>query len=228
MNLITDFSQTGKYRTQLFPVSYYKCNIRDNSMLKELLVDKIVENAKELKNNIPNGWITNKLMTSFGGEKPGKEIFFGEDRYFQAILEKKYGECLDKFFDDFYEIAVDDIWYNCYTEGEYQEQHDHVGNIFAPSTFSCIHFLSFNKEIHKPVAFYDPIEDLRTGTSLEFGSHKYESVYFADINEGDFIMFPSYLKHSVYPSPHTPDYPRITIALNLQVIKYGNHTLIQY
>lgn len=228
MNDVIDFTQTGKYRTEIFPISYYKCNIPDNQMLKSLLVSKIMKDAEELKHNVPKGWITNKLMTSFGGEKPGKEIFFGKDRFFQSILEKKYAYCLDKFFDDFYEIAIDQIWYNCYVNDEYQEIHDHTGSIFAPCTFSCIHFLSFDKTRHKPVCFYDPLQSIKYATSLEFGSHNYSNNYFPEIEEGDFIMFPSYLMHSVYPSVPTPDYPRITIALNIQVIKYGNWKISQY
>jgi hypothetical protein len=39
--------------------------------------------------------------------------------------------------------------------------------------------------------------------------------------EGDFIMFPSYLRHCVYPSPSTPDYPRITISMNFKVLEYS-------
>jgi len=31
----------------------------------------------------PEGWFTNKLMTSFAGEPRGKEIFFGEDQTYQ-------------------------------------------------------------------------------------------------------------------------------------------------
>ena len=34
-------------------------------------------------------------------------------------------------------------------------------------------------------------------------------------------MFPSFLRHSVYPSPPTPDYPRITISFNVVVSEYG-------
>jgi hypothetical protein len=34
-------------------------------------------------------------------------------------------------------------------------------------------------------------------------------------------MFPSYLIHSVEPSPPTLDYPRITISMNIRVMEYG-------
>lgn len=221
-----DFSQTKKYRNELFPISYYKDVVEDNNQLKDILVPVILENSKKLKDQQPKGWLTNKIMTSFSGEPPGQEIFFGENRYFQSILEKRYSKCLDNFFDDYYEIRVNQLWYNCYLDGEYQEAHEHVGDIFCPTTFACIHFLSFDKTRHKPVCFYDPISDIRCTASLEFGSHEYQDPKFLDINEGDFIMFPSFLRHSVYPSIPTLDYPRITIAFNIFVSKYGGKKVV--
>ena len=74
-----------KTDVKVFPLTYYHLNIGDNERIKNLLLDKIVEDAKSLP--IPKGWFTNKLMTSFDGEPRGKEIFFGEDQTYQNILE---------------------------------------------------------------------------------------------------------------------------------------------
>ena len=143
---------------QIFPITYFKSSIEDNESIKKILVPKIMEDVKDLP--IPERWITNKLMTSFMGEKPGKEIFFGEDRTYQSLLETRYANCLDNFFDNIpYQILIDEIWYNCYTDGEFQEPHDHISaphNGRSPSNFSCIHFLSFDPTRHNPVGFLDP------------------------------------------------------------------------
>jgi len=208
-------------RVQIFPVTYFKSPIKDNEIVKKLLVPKIMRDVKELP--IPKGWFTNKLMTSFAGEKPGKEIFFGADKTYQSLLETRYADCLDSFFENVtYQIAIDEIWYNCYVDGEFQEAHDHLtrqfGN-YSPAHFSCIHFLSFDPKRHKPVRFHDPIEQIRC-TSYELNGNRYEEHHYPDIKEGDFIMFPSYLIHSVEPSPSTPDYPRITIAMNIRILEY--------
>jgi hypothetical protein len=209
-------------RIQIFPVTYFKAPIEDNESVKKILVPKIMEDVAELA--IPEGWFTNKLMTSFMGEKPGKEIFFGEDRTYQSLLETRYANCLDGFFENIpYQIVIDEIWYNCYIDGEFQEAHDHLvrsnGN-YSPAHFSCVHFLSFDSTRHKPVRFHDPIEQIRC-MSYELDGNEYNSILYPDINEGDFIMFPSYLIHSVEPSPPTPDYPRITISMNIRVMEYG-------
>lgn len=210
-------------QVQVFPVTYFKASIEDNETVKNILVPKIMGDARELP--IPEGWFTNKLMTSFMGEKPGREIFFGEDRTYQKLLETRYANCLDSFFDNIpYQIAIDEIWYNCYVDGEFQESHDHlspqIGNNLT-AHFSCVHFLSFDKTRHRPVRFHDPIEQIRC-FSWNLNNIEYEQIHYPDIQEGDFIMFPSYLTHSVEPSPPTPDYPRITIAMNVRVMEYGN------
>jgi hypothetical protein len=220
-----DFSKTINYRKKLFPISYYKDKIENNQKIKDEIVPIILENSKVLKENPPKGWLTNNIMTSFYGEPKDNEIFFGDNSYFQEILENNYSKCFDNFFDDYYEISVDKMWYNCYVNGEYQESHDHLGSFFSPSTFSCVHFLSFDKTRHKPLCFYDPLSQIRGSTTIEFGSHNYKNPVFLDIEEGDLIMFPSFLQHSVYPSPPTPDYPRITIAFNIVVTKYGKNQI---
>ena len=131
-------------KVQIFPVTFFKTSVDDNEAVKKILVPKIMEVTANLP--VPKGWLTNKIMTSFGGEELRKEIFYGED---------------------------------------------------------------------------NPIRQIRC-TSYELNEHEYGESYYPNIEEGDFIMFPSYLIHSVEPSPPTPDYPRITIAMNIRVLEYGH------
>ena len=39
----------------------------------------------------------------------------------------------------------------------------------------------------------------------------------------DFILFPSYLDHCVYPVKHIANCPRITISLNIKLLEYGKN-----
>ena len=208
--------KSGDFVRKVFPITYYHLSMTDNDMLKDLLVDKIVEDAKNLE--IPDGWLTNKLMTSFDGEPRGKEIFFGEDDTYQKILEKRYGACINSVFDAPYKINIDEIWYNVYMNGEWQEDHDHIGGPYG-SHYSCIHFLSFDPEIHEPIQFRDPLMQLRN-LSVELDRNNYSHIWMPNIKEGDFIMFPSYLTHCVQAGKPTPNYPRITIAFNFRVLDY--------
>jgi hypothetical protein len=209
------------HKVQIFPITFFKEPVQDNEIIKKILVPKIMEVAPSLP--IPEGWLTNKVMTSFGEGKLGKEIFFGEDKIYENLLEEGYTNCFNNIFENAkYQISIDEIWCNCYIDGEFQEEHDHLsiinGNKSSPH-FSCIHFLSFDPTRHEPVKLYDPIRQIRC-MSYELDNTQYGEFYYPNIEEGDFIMFPSYLRHSVSPSPKTPDYPRITIALNISILEY--------
>ena len=216
-----NLNQEGKMRpVKIWPITYYQGKVRGNDELKELLVEKIVEDSENLP--IPEGWFTNKLRTSFDGEPRGKEIFFGEDKTFQEVLEQRYGECINDMFDTEYNIMIDEIWYNVYINGEWQEDHDHLGTMNS-THFSCVHFLSFDPSRHNPLQFKDPLVQTR-GLSLELDRNDYSELWRPRISEGDMIIFPSYLSHSVEAGPATPDYPRISIAFNFTVLDYkGAH-----
>jgi len=206
------------YRKALFPIHIYQANIKENPKLKEVFLPKIEKCYKENKLAVPPGWNTDKIYTTFDRDKLNEEVFDKQDK-----INPYYINCIKKFFDEEFEILIHEKWFNYYVDGEYQESHDHLSaNIFAaPSHFSCIHYLSFDKTRHEPVRFTDPIEKIRY-TSLNLRSNNYNSVYTPEVKEGDFLMFPSYLDHYVKPSQPTPDYPRITISLNFAVINYGD------
>ena len=81
-----------------------------------------------------------------------------------------------------------------------------------------------NPEIHPPVVFSDPYEEVRS-LSMEMDSNHYRNRYYPKVTEGSLIMFPCYLEHFVKKGPPIPwNYPRITIAFNLTVTKYGERT----
>lgn len=207
------------YSKALFPIHIYQNRIKENHLIHDEVLTKInkIHTKKELK--APEGWLTDKLYTSFNYKDINLELFSGTKTL------NLYYDYVYKFFDLDAEVIIDEIWFNHYIDGDYQELHTHIGNsVFRPcSNFSCIHFLSFNPDIHSPVIFMDPNVYLRY-SSLEMNSNHYNHQYIPKIEEGTFIMFPSYLQHHVPKSPPTPDYPRISIAMNLQVIKYGNES----
>lgn len=203
---------------ELFPVTVFKSKIVNNDFLKEVLCEPILESSEDLV--IPEDWTTDRIKTSFAGEPSGKEVL----KNYKSLLEEHYIECISEFFDKEFNFIIDKIWYNIYTDGEYQEVHDHLGTSLNPTHFSLIHFLSFNKDEHKPPEFRDPISQLRM-LSLEFDNNKCGEVYVPDVEEGDLLMFPCYLQHCVPPGKRT-NYPRITISFNIRVTQYGGEQTI--
>ena len=193
---------------ELFPVTVFKGQVSNNEILKNLLVSEILNESKDLE--IPEDWTTHKVRTSFSTQSN----ILNQDE-----LTSQYIDCMRDVFDKDFDVSINKIWYNVYTDGEYQEVHDHLGSLFEPSHFSFIHFLCFDNENHNPPEFRDPLSQLRT-TSLELERNNCGEVYVPDVTEGDLIMFPSYLQHCVPPGKKT-EYPRITISFNVKVQHYG-------
>ena len=199
-------------RIDLFPVSYYKGTVENNDRLKELIlpiVEKTIDNLE-----VPEGWLTTNIKTSFDDETISNELARCNE------VKRQYFNVIKEFFDDKFRLEIDDLWYNSYANGEYQEAHNHCGDALQPTHFACVHFLSFNPEIHSKLAFADPIETLRH-LSINMRSEEYDCRHEPIVNEGDLVMFPAYLKHEVKSSPPTPDEPRITISFNITVTEYA-------
>jgi hypothetical protein len=213
-----------QYRNKIFPVTYYKDTIENNDEIKKSLIPILNERYKDLKP--PNNWITNKLHTSFDRINDDcDELFFGGHNFYPTILEKSYKKCFENFFNDEYIISIKNIWYNYYLEDEYQEWHDHLGSTFNPAHFACVHFLSYDDEIHQPTIFKDPLNKLRDHScELEYDFHGQQHI--PNIKEGDFLMFPSYLDHCVYPVKKSQKCPRITISFNVFLLKYGEESFV--
>lgn len=199
----------------LFPVTIYQTEIPNNDYLKDLMLSEIMEASEYL--NPPDTWSTNKLKTSFESEP--EEIKVVEK--YKSILKNEYVKCLDDLFDKEYRVKLvdDNIWYNVYTDGEYQELHDHIGEALNPFHWSCIHFLSYNRGEHTPPEFRDPIAQIRQ-LSIAMEKDWVGEYYVPKVEEGSFLMFPTYLQHRVLPCVKT-DYPRVTFSFNLRVLKYG-------
>ena len=203
-------------RKQIFPVSYYQGQVENNDRLKQQLLPHI--NFKKNKVKVPEGWSTTKIITSIENDKANDFLYNSQE------LSNQYINVIESFCDDDYIIEIDEIWFNYYIDGEYQESHNHLDDAADPRrkydkptpTFSCVHFLCYDKEVHSPLTFRDPMSMARTH-SFEFASHEYQDQHVPDISEGDIIMFPSYLEHEVKAGKPTPNNPRITISFNLQL-----------
>ena len=168
--------------------------------------------------NIPDGWLTDNLLTSYDSENFNFDLFTKSE-----VTQRLYEKYVLRFFDKPTKVIVLDMWFNYYSNGEYQEAHTHVQpDIFAQRPhFSCIHYLKFDPEVHQPTVFRDPLSMIRQTNSIELDSNNYNEKYEPQVREGSIIMFPPYLEHYVPKSNPTPDNPRITVAFNIILEEYG-------
>lgn len=205
------------YKKALFPIHIHQINIRENDILQNEVFEKIQYLQSKNQMEIPKGWATDELFTSFSYDDLNMKIFDN------SRCLNEYYRYIERLFDLNVKVGIDNLWFNYYVNGEWQEIHSHATNsVFQyPATFSCIHFLRFDASVHTPPIFVDPYEPLRN-VSLEMESNRYSGRYTPKVQEGDLIMFPSYLQHYVPKCKPTLGNPRITIAFNIKVLEYGN------
>lgn len=210
------------YKKVLFPIHIFQAHIKENELIKEELSHAIENYRDKGDSKVPEGWLTDNLLTSFDATNFNFKLF-SESQVTQRLYEKY----ILKFFDRPTKVNVLEMWFNYYSNGEYQEVHTHVQpDMFAPRPhFSCIHYLKFDPEVHQPVVFNDPIGILRQTNSIELDSNNYNDEYEPQLREGSIIMFPPYLEHYVPKSEPTPDNPRISVAFNIILTEYGEDKL---
>ena len=122
---------------------------------------------------------------------------FQEIRLIEEDILDEYVGIFNSLLRECYTQEQFDCWYQVYKDSEYQEWHEH-----SPSTLSAIHFLKFDEE-HKAPVFRDPNNKSNT--------------YTPEVEEGDIIIFPSYVQHCVPEAQYRNH--RATIALNLNLTK---------
>lgn len=210
----------SRYRNPIFAVPTFQSSVRDNDRIKELIFPIIHEHRKSGITEPPNGWFTDKLITSFKDDKFNNKLISDDD--IGTEIKNQYFDVLKTFFNTSFECDIADIWYNYYQNKEYQEPHTHFGTYNSPNHFACVHFLSYNPKIHSPLTFCDPLRLVRLSTLETIGFGGYSENIDVNAREGDLVMFPSYLEHEVRPAPPTPEYPRITISFNLKIHKFGD------
>ena len=122
-----------------------------------------------------------------------------------------------------FEFTVDS-WLNIHDSNMYMEQHQHGGSVV-----SGIYYLQLDKDKDYPATFMNPsdkgIEDWGLkGTNFFPNNEAFVlSTYpnYLNIEEGDLILFPSYLTHFVKRSRAQHDKLRVSYAFNVE-----NHSLL--
>lgn len=200
------------FKTALFTVPVYKT---------------VSSKHKEIKE-----YVMNNIFPEFIKNGPNDQDRYIYSSYFPnaAILDKE-------FLDTMYKKDVDDFmvkagynklkswnrkikyWYNIGVKGSYQEYHDHI-NGPLPVSFVGVHHIEFDPNEHMGTVFYNPLQgylkSMQPTTIEKFLPDDYRDIQKTlDVSEGDLIIFPAYVGHSVM-TQHSIK-PRITIALNISI-----------
>ena len=112
---------------------------------------------------------------------------------------------------------VREAWLNAYKVNQHQEIHEHL-----PGHFSCIHYVSYDKEEHSPTIFVNPFRQVALSNSPNFvgGADGTPATWvgqsFVKAEEGDLLIFPSFLEHKV--PKQKSDKLRVTLSFNLNFV----------
>jgi len=156
-------------------------------------------------------WNLSKCNTSFKG---------GENQFLRhPIIEELVWKCMDEILNhplvnnsvDSYgykSSVLQDIWYNTYDSGHYQEIHNHNGP--AKSFRNKLYYNSFS-------FIYLLHNESETGTVFRSRNVSHavttnpESCAYKHLSEGSLLMFPYYMDHYVLPATGK----RVTLAGNI-------------
>jgi len=190
-------------KTNLFPVAVTKLHLAETPALKEAFMPEMLRRYEENAYVKPSRWQTDRVHTSFDAERKDLVINFID------AMPEPYDNLLRQFVRaDRFDL---EFWHNVYwKKEEYQERHHHI-----PNHISFIHFFAFDKAEHRPPVFYDPARMIKR----QLAHDSVEAEYWEDraeiaVEEGDVLVFPSYLEHYVPPGKYTK--PRITVSMNVK------------
>lgn len=189
-------------KRELFAIPVTKVRLAEHEALKQQFLPDILAHYEADDFEKPAYWETNRVHSSFS--TPPKDAVI---RSMPRPYERLIGQYVraEKF-----RVHV---WHNVYWKNEeYQERHHHI-----PFHISLIHFMAFDKSEHKPPIFYDPARQIKA-----YAAHSaipleiYDDKAVIDVDEGDVVMFPSYLEHRVPPGQYKN--PRVTVAMNVLLL----------
>ena len=185
----------------LFPQFYYHGEVEKHQELKDKLLSELTDD----KLSQPKEWNCS-VQSSFETENN-----FSWDYFYECIKPNLLDMHQQLKGNPLHQFTMTEAWLNKYGRGDSQEVHTHIGA--DNCTFSCSYFAQYALNDAR-FLFYDPDQTKHLG---EFTKH-YSGVvntWFPDVQEGDIIIFPSWLHHQV--EPHRSDTTRITVSANFKV-----------
>ena len=185
----------------LFPQFYYHGEVEKHQELKDKLLSELTDD----KLSQPKEWNCS-VQSSFETENN-----FSWDYFYECIKPNLLDMHQQLKGNPLHQFTMTEAWLNKYGRGDSQEVHTHIGA--DNCTFSCSYFAQYALNDAR-FLFYDPDQTKHLG---EFTKH-YDGVvntWFPDVQEGDIIIFPSWIHHQV--EPHRSDTTRITVSANFKI-----------
>ncbi|MEE2689478.1 MAG: TIGR02466 family protein [Pseudomonadota bacterium] len=204
MEVETNFKNTELHA--LFP-----CPIQISKLADAVAVNKrLMLEIKRIKKNTPNGrpevWTSPVYTTLNTSDQlhllPEFTFFFSE----MEIEIVKFAQALGMDYEN-YPLRMKDCWFNVYRSNDGQEPHNHNNSFISGSYYVSIPDGSSGIRFHSPVCDNMFVPPTSQRTQLN------RTLVEVDVEEGDLVLFPSWLKHSVQPAKFKNE--RISISFNV-------------
>lgn len=198
------------YKSALFEIPIYKLKASRHNEIKLWMLENIYPKFLESGPNEP----ARNIYSSYFPNAPKLD-----NELFSNFYSKDISKFLDKVgLSKFHKWETRlNFWYNLSGKGAYQELHDHLGGPL-PISYAAIHYVVFDKNEHSSTVFYHPMSQVLKSTQpttkdqLKLTDYK-ELQKLVTVEEGDLVIFPSYVLHSVITQ--LSEKLRITTAFNI-------------
>ena len=193
----------------LFPVPVIKIKFKDHYKYNFPEVEK--------KDKKPDGWV-GSVHTTF----PDIHVDDPLVPYsIQKSLKNDLKTCIVEVFQEIqipYDISFDQFWYNIYHDNQGQEEHHHFPVVGGNIPFwSGIYYNknASSTKFKRTDYVYKTQQFLNNEKSLLNAA--YADSFSPDVEDGDILLFPPYLPHSVESLDKHKDEMRMTFSFNIEL-----------
>jgi len=203
----------------LFPIHVYLGKVKEHKKIKSLCLNYIEKEYSKNPSTFVDAWDAD-VFTTFG-----KNIDFKWENVFPHLMPNIIQYAIDLNIKG--NPRIESAWFNAYKHNQSQEIHDHL-----PNQFSGIYYISYDKEQHLPTIFLNPYRQGSVTFAPQFNlsEKNFDSTFnqlvgipptwvsqsFLKIEEGDIIIFPSFLEHKV--PRQKSNILRSTLSFNLTFV----------
>lgn len=195
---------------KFFPSPVFECKLENykslNSNLEKFIYELQKKDEKGIKaSNAGGGW--HSPFWEIGKSPDAKNFVDAVSPYLYEIITKDYAwECTPE------QIRFEGMWSIINKKNSFNTRH------FHPNCFLSAAYYVKAKENCGKIKFFDPLDQrsIRSPKRSKFTDLNVEVITFTP-NEGDLLIFPSYLHHSVEDNLSGED--RIVISFNVDIQK---------
>ena len=182
----------------IFPELYFQYKVKNHQEFKKYLLETYLRETSETPSITPN-WNCNTKSLSVDA----------------SLLVPNLSSILEEFcveINENLDFSIKGSWLNFYDKNDFQEIHGHT---MDGTQLSLVYFVQYNPKDDGEFYFFHKNYSDRELSGLYPILNKYPAMmsnWYPTVNEGDVLIFPSYLLHGV--KPHMSDTKRITLAVN--------------